>query len=273
MRWRIERSVWAVAFLVAPMAVGVRVPGDTLDAFVDPTSQSGTTFRVAAGGGQYMSFTRDCDGNVITSNTHDFRDVGAEINHRFDNPVELGVKGGYADDGRLFAQPGQTGLFNLRDWEEMGVYYLNPYFATEFDKFGIGIGVIGATGSLNTSLEEEDHIGNQLYGETGTHYYPTGHLRFGRRESTHFSMSILEGLPIYSGGGTFEFGLGTRPAPSVGMWFGPTFGGVYDGAGFLLKLSIDASRAFEIQPNVRWGFSEGSMEYGFGVSLGYRLHH
>jgi len=262
-----------VAFLITPMAVGVYVPGDTLDTVVEPGSESSTTFRVAAGGGQYMSFTRDCDGGVVTRNREDFRDVGAEIQHSFNGTVELGARGGYTEDSRVFAPDPPPATFDPRDWEEKGVYYVNPYFASESDRFGIGAGLIVATGSLNTNYQEDEfRIGNQFEGQNGIHYYPSAHLRFGRNRSTYVSVHFLEGLPLYSGGGALDLGIGARLAPRVDMWFGSTFGGVYDSGGVLLKLRIEVGDRFELQPNARMGFPAGETEYGLGLSLGYRVH-
>jgi hypothetical protein len=42
-----------------------------------------------------MTYIRDCGGNVMESYEHEFRDVGIELNHRFEDRAEVGVRGRY----------------------------------------------------------------------------------------------------------------------------------------------------------------------------------
>ena len=83
-------------------------------------------------------------------------------------------------------------------------------------------------------------------------------------------MRVLEGLPVYSGGGVFDMGIGAVSSRAR-FWSGLTFGGIYDGVGLLFNLSFNAGRHLELGTNLRLGASEGEEEYGIGITLGWRL--
>jgi len=211
-----------------------------------------------------MTFVRDCEGRVVESTRQDFSDVAAEVNHRFQSGAEAGIRGGYVDNGFVFLEPSEDPYVALAG-EERGVYYVNPYIGPESRRFGLGVGVIWASDPL---LNGDLNVG-RVTAEAGHRYYPSGHLRIGPR-STHFSLRVLEGLPICSGGGIVDMGVGWR-TNHVRGFAGMSGSGLYDGVGVVLNLTLNASDRLEIGTNLRLGGSEGAAEYGGGLVLGWRL--
>ena len=279
-------STWVVAVLAVQMPLGVDVPPDTSGvtqtsshptALYEPEHNGdgeaptrgegpGTTIRLGGGAGSYMTFVRDCDHRKIASARHGFGDVAAEVSHRFEGGVETGIRGGYVDNGFAFQEPSED-VYPVPVGEEREVYYVNPYIGPETRHFGLGVGVIWASDPLIRAPEEDFH--GQVILDAGQEYYPSGHLRIGPR-SAHFSLRVLEGFPVCSGGGIVDMGVGWRTIRVRGF-AGMSVGGVYDGAGLLLNLSFDTSDRLEIGTNLRLGISEGDAEYGGGLVLGWHL--
>ena len=243
---RQARILGAFLFL-APIAVGMDERPDS----------SMTTFRVAGGIGSYAVITRDCSGNAISIDQEQFKDIGAELNHQFrpgastGASFHVGVRGGYLEDHREFRE-------NYVDEPTSGQYYVNPYAAIEGGVVGFGAGMLFSNKQLYNP--EKDR-------------FPTGHLRIGRLSKIYFSTEVLENLPLYSGGGFVNVGLGSQALPKFGWWFGLSAGGPYDSGGFLAKLNIRPTSNWQIDANLRFGFAEGASEAGIGMGIRYNWIH
>ncbi|MEE9269817.1 MAG: hypothetical protein V3V49_06090 [Candidatus Krumholzibacteria bacterium] len=235
--------------IAVPMGIGAEFRADS----------SVTSFKVSGGGGSYVRIIRDCEGNPIETHRHEFQDIGVEISHKFRTPQAIGVRGGYLEDHRRFVD-----FSDPNADAEKGLYYVNPYVSVEARRFGIGGGAAFTTRKL---------YGGGVAGSTDSKVYPTLHLRIGAYERTYFSTSWLENLPIYSGGGDFDMGLGTRITPEFGWWWGLSAGGTYDRPGALLKLDYLVHPSWRIHTNLRWGRSESNNEYGAGIGLTYDWIH
>ncbi|HET9950498.1 MAG TPA: hypothetical protein VFS09_01760 [Candidatus Eisenbacteria bacterium] len=221
---------------MAPLAVNV-----------SPTLQdsSVTSLTIAMGSGDYAYVTRGCDNEVISANKRHFRESAIALNHDFKGAPELGVRA--------------TILNEMPEYED-GTVILNPYGALEGKHVGFGIGYVSVP---------------DAYSYYDRHYEivpASGHLRFGRREGTHFSMHLNEDLPLTSGGGAFRMGVGFRPARVADIWLGSAVF-PYDRPGFVARADIHATRFLDLHATGRLGGSEGVEENAFSLGATFKLTH
>jgi hypothetical protein len=240
-----KTKIYGVLLFLAPMTVDVG----------SPENDAVTSIRLGGGVGSYAIVTRGCDGQILTKRMEQFQDVGMEVNHRFarnsgGSTVHVGVRGGHLADHRRFQA-------NQYDPGEAGTRYINPYIAMDEREIGLGIGVLFAQRRLYSN---EDPKAKR---------YATGHLRIGSTSTKYFSMSVLENVPLYSGGGFLDAGFGFRASPWADVWVGGSFGGTYDSPGMLFKLNLRPHRRWSIGTNIRYGALDG--ENGVGFVLGHDI--
>ena len=242
------RSAGLCLIVILPLAVGVETPTDS----------SYTKFRVLGGGGSYASIIRDCEGNPVTKRQYSYRDFGAEISHKLKQPLTIGAKGGYVRDGQPIRTPTDTVSVDKR------FFYINPCLSLEQEWFGLGGGIL-------ISEEHLTEIDDQVTEERGKALYPSLHLRFGTLEEVYFSTSLYENLPLYSGGGYFDLGVGLNPLPSkLHTWLGLS-GGPFDNVGLASKMDVRLNQNWELNARGRYGDAEGIAEWGIAAGLTYNL--
>lgn len=234
-------------FAVLPLLIGVENDGK------DSTE---TNLKIAGGLGSYAYVTRGCEGQVLTKDKIPFNDFGFSVDHKFRSPVKIGLRSGYISDqipvSSVYYDDYKSSLF-----EDRTNFYLNPDFSLEWKGFGIGAGPFFAQKTLDVSEDEK-----------GEETFPSGHIRLGTKK-LYFSVNVLEDVPLYSGGGYANMGMGFGIKSST-WWIGLS-GGPYDAAGLVAKTNFKLFRNWHLDLAGRLGSSEGISENAMSMGLNYRI--
>lgn len=295
-------SKWLCFALIAPMGLAVQVPVDSTgvadstsalldstDAPVDSTSvvphtvdtsyERVTKFTMGGGTGRYyrqvlFPYVSDCGttGTYPVPFKEEYIDVGGEFDHQANRVAHVGVRGGYIDTDATLVGIIDSVFVGEGNPEQQTTFYLNPYFSFEWKWVGLGLGGLFSTHPLHDGGFEDYPI------DTGAEIYPSAHVRFGSLTGLYVSGHLLEGVPVYSGGGTLVGGVGLRPVKPIELYAGYCGEGPYQDAAWLGRLTVDLGRSWTILTTLRFptdfedsGESSES-EYGIGVGISYRLY-
>lgn len=232
-------------FVLLPLVIGVQTTN---------RDSSETSFSIAGGTGSYAFISRGCEGEVLNKEKVPFNDAGFSLEHKFKAPIKLGLRGGYISEDQLWYDHSLPPPDNKHRTN----FYLNPNFSFESEKLGIGAGPFFADKKLY-SREGED------WGKI----FPSAHVRFGT-EKLYFSANLMENVPLYSGGGYFDLGVGTS-VKSFSMWAGANPEGPYDSWGAVLKTDFRFHKNWSLRLNGRLGMVEGTSESAVSIGMTYRL--
>lgn len=156
---------------------------------------------------------------------------------------------------------------------------LNPHFSFEWSEFGFGLGFVGATKGIHyPSLKSpEEHPEEYFEGKNVADVKPSYHLRLGNPQYIYASVSHLENIPLISGGGYLNYGIGTEAIPYLSLWAGYGDKKPFEKNSFLLKAGLKLSRNLSLNCAYRSGKSIGNYtdqpikENAFSVRLNYRF--
>ena len=225
-----------------PFVVGVQ--GNNKDSTV-------TNIKLAVGTGSYAYITRGCEGQVISKNKVPFKDLGFSLDHKFKFPVRVGLKGGNIWERYSLEE------VNLQSGTATN-FYINPDISLEWKWFGIGAGLFSAEKDL---YWRDMGLARNL---------PSGHLRLGSPQ-LYLSAHLMESVPLYSGGGYLNFGLGGQASRRVSYWLGIGVTGPYDNGGFLIKTNIQVKGNWHLDLAGRLGQSQGISENALSFGINYRF--
>ena len=280
-------SLWLCTLLVAPMPVAVTVPEDGI---VPDEDAATTSIKFGAGGGSYrrdiiFSFTSPdgCTSSEPLYLEQGFVDLGIEIEHSDPGAFHYGVRGGAVYENYEIVNTLISGV-NVdslaREVDRVDTYYyVNPYLGLDWTWFGVGIGAIISSEPLRTG--DSEHFPLDEGTSSG---FASGHLRVGSLSpmrsgslsGVYGSISIGENVPIYSGGGLFNMGLGLRPITALDIWAGTALGPWADNE-WLVKVGVHPSPEWSIDGALRFGStstrpeSSDITEYGIGLGITYRF--
>ena len=279
MRRRPKRSAVLCTMLLAPMGTAIEIPSDTLRTDDSPTTISPlplgperiTRLTFAGGQGTYgrvihasrtisLGFyggdgcspggelTRQIDSDFRFE--HEYKDYGGELDTQVSDKTHIGVRGGWIDEtahyrgSTLDADTVSAYFGNVAFDSTITTSYINPYLSMEKETIGLGFGVVFANDQL-----WRDRV--RSYGEHDEpSVFPTGHIRVGELDKLYIKASLWEGVPIYSGGGMFDLGVGLHPGP-VEVYAGLETGGPYTDSGLLLRGSLDMGKHVTAGGSVR----------------------
>ena len=170
----------------------------------------------------------------------DFIDVGGELDFKpAGKSLHLGVRGGYIWEqatfvGELPVNPFDSQVVEVPPGVELTNQYgyVNPYFAIESENIGFGLGVIVSEQPLRSDNAREFPLDKNRTTQ------PSFHLRFGNLDKIYFNYSLWENVPVYSGGGAHNAGLGLQLGKLVGVWGGVSTGGPYRTDAALFRATI-----------------------------------
>jgi hypothetical protein len=250
-----------------------------------------TDLTIGAGGGSYGNtfYTRvytpgsgtGCDGGGGGDYTYyehrekiGYRDGGLGIETTVSKKVKLGLRAGYIQDTRVevFESDYRT--------DTKTSYYLNPHLSFEWNYFGFGGGPVVALndGLYYPSFNEDLYEKYNFNGENGTKtLLPSFHVRLGNPQYLYASISHLENIPLISGGGYLNYGIGTEAIPYIFLWAGYGDKKPFEQGSFLFKGGLKLSRSLSLNFAYRSGKSMGNYIYqpikekGFSVRLNYRF--
>jgi len=234
------RSRWpflGAAALIAPLAVSVReAPRDSILA----------RFTLATGIGTYADVQRNCSGDVLGVTERRLREMGGAVDMGLPHGFHLGTRASHLSG----VASGDGPPAECTVW--------NPYASFERGFVGLGVGYVARAGGLSELNDFE---------------LPpvSAHLRLGPPDQSYVSSSLVENLPLYTGGGMLDIGLGFRPHPNLDLWLGGAGGEPYDKFGALLKAQYRPDRHFAVDVHGRLGSSEGARENAIGVGISYTL--
>lgn len=219
---------------------------------VDSSDQEGpsTILQIAVGAGSYADVTRDCSGNVLSVKDVPYRDVGASISHQV-SVVKFGVSGGATNAPRA-----REFFGNKYSYSETPEYqtYITPTVGLNTRYVGLDVGWLFPGGRA------------PAFGfESGM---PSGKLRLGRLDGTYFSVSVADNVPVFTGGGLVDVGLGFNGwSPRSRLWLGLA-GGVDDGLMFSAKGDFPVSDLFSLTCRAHVAPSES---FQYGLALGGKI--
>lgn len=209
----------------------------------DPTrDRSETSVFVAGGVGTYAVVHRGCEGTTNKFEV-DYGDLGASVEHGFEGPARIGLR-----VGAIWPEDGPLDLSNI---------YVNPHVAVDWKAASLGLG--GVVSQRSFPSVDGESIEPVI----------SAHIRLGRLDKIYASSSWFENVPVYSGGGYFDIGLGGRPTRSFDLWLGVS-AGPYDNGGVLVKASHRVGPSFSLALHARLGSSEGIDENAVSLGVGYR---
>ena len=100
---------------------------------------------------------------------------------------------------------------------------------------------------------------------------PTGRIRIGNERAFHFSTQLLSNVPIFSGGGAYDMGVGFGSRKSRTLtWLGLSWL-PYQNAGIAFKQNIDVSKNFDILIKGRIGQIESNLEGSISAGARYNF--
>ena len=230
----------------------------------EPSDSSNTVIDFMLGLGEYADVTYNCKGHATDIQKYSYIDYGASISHRI-GYFNFGLRGGgfsvsgteeYSDHYYYQNESAPVGTNSIQ--------YVNPFIAFE-DKYAeLNLGILFSTKyPIDNSRNERIIITGKVR--------PTGRLRLGNIQGFHFSTQLLSNVPIFSGGGAFDMGIGfgsnkSRTLTWLGLSWLP-----YQNAGLAFKQTIDVSENFDILIKGRIGQIESQLEGSISAGARYNF--
>jgi hypothetical protein len=230
-----------------------------IDADAPPESHgSATTVTVAGGTGHYAIIDRGCEGQVLNVKPVTFHDGAADIEHRFANGVTLGLRSGVVDE-----QAKNQGVATIltpvvhdstvTTLDEHTNAYVNPNIALEEHVFGVGVGWVHAQHGFELDQDRK-------------RIDPSFHLRIGPLAGSYFRIGYMESVPLLSGGGYLDIGLGLHPARRLDVYAGLSTM-PYDASGLTLRAAYRVLPNWALSARGRVGFSSNAPENGIAMGV------
>lgn len=209
----------------------------------NPIDSSTTSVQLAIGTGSYAHVSRDCKGNVLGVTDVPFQDAAASIDYEA-SPVRVGVKAGGIHTAEDKDYQG------YKSYDEGTVFYANPNVGLNTSYVGLDAGLL--------LFNRESAIGSF----TNLPLW-TGRIRLGKLNRWYISTSFDNNMPLFSGGGMFDAGIGFHGETAhSNFWIG--LGALpYDGAALCVRGDIPTTENMVL--NLRGLFAPRFMEYGLSV--------
>jgi hypothetical protein len=252
-----------------------------------------TDLTIGAGGGSYGNtfYTRvytpgsgtGCDGGSSAGSNYTYHEHRKEIGYKdggiglettVSKKVKVGLRAGYVKDTRVKISESEYTL------ESKSSYFINPHLSFEWSYFGFGGGPVVALNdglyypSFNSNLYEKYDFHGENWSKT---LLPSFHMRLGNPQYLYASVSHLENIPLISGGGYLNYGIGTEAIPYLSLWAGYGDKKPFEQGSFLVKGGLKLSRSLSLNFAYRSGKSAGYYAYepikekGFSLRLNYRF--
>ena len=215
-----------------------------MDVNAPDQDSSATSLMIAAGAGSYAYVTRGCEGQVLSRTQYRFRDAGFALNHRFDGPLEAGVR--------------VNALRQMPDYPKNTVI-VDPNVSVEGERAGFGVG-------LNFGGRKSRYDYERVFEILPV----SGHVRLGPRRTAYFSAHVFEDVPLISSGSPLRTCLGFRVEPVMDGWIGAGLPVPYDRIGLVAKADLHVTRFLDLNLSGRLGGSEGLSENAGAVGITLR---
>jgi hypothetical protein len=97
---------------------------------------------------------------------------------------------------------------------------------------------------------------------------PSFHLRAGRLDGRYLRISFMESVPLYSGGGYFDIGVGSHFSRRWDLYAGLS-AAPFDGPGLALRTEYRALPNLAITAKTRLGSGGGENQSGIAIGLSW----
>jgi len=227
------------------------------------SDSSNTVIDFMLGLGKYSNVTYDCSGHATSIQNYSYIDYGGSISHKIDI-FKFGLRGGgFSLDGpgEYYYTPDYP--YEAVSTDKLSVQYANPFIALDHKYVELSFGLV-----FLTEYPWQENIRDRLINDGTTQL--SWLLRLGNNRAFHFSSHYLSNVPIFSGGGMIDAGIGfgsiqSRNLTWVGLSLGP-----YQNVGLAIKQNIDVSQNFDIMIKGRIGQIESNLEGS--ISAGARIN-
>jgi hypothetical protein len=224
----------------------------------DQADTNFTEVQIMGGMGVRGMVSRDCSGGVTSATSVPFQDVGVAVDHYFDS-FHAGVKSGLIKSEEKLTVVKSEYYERFDYYKEDNIYYINPNLGLRFKYFGIGIGALMLAGADSSSIFSK------------IKFLPSASLRVGSLESFYISSSFLNSVPLISGGGFLDLGLGINFGNSMpSLWAGVGIVPSDVFGNFIAKVDIPVSTDMFLNFRGRYGRDRVS-DYGLAAGLKIRL--
>jgi hypothetical protein len=203
-----------------------------------------------------------------------YQDGGIGLETTVARKVKWGVRAGYIKYTRVKVFESDYTI------KTNTTYFINPHLSFEWRYFGFGGGPAIAlnNGFYYPSFKQgnygEDYFNGNGYEKT---VLPSYHLRLGNPEYIYASISHLENIPLISGGGYLNYGIGTEAIPYLSLWVGKSAKKPFEEDALLLKAGLKLNRNLSLNFTYRSSESKGDYTYvpikekGFSIGMNYRF--
>jgi hypothetical protein len=174
----------------------------------EPGDSSSTSVEIGVGTGSYAHVSRDCAGNVTGVTDIPFTDAGVSLDHKVKGgPLHVGAKAGIfsRSDQNRPAEPFWYDAYHdeVRQAENTA-RYINPNVGIEAPYIGVNFGVVFMD-RMGGGIENRSISCQSGYDPL---VHPSWKLRIGYLDSWYFQSSYYNNIPIVTGGGIIDFGVG-----------------------------------------------------------------
>jgi hypothetical protein len=202
-----------------------------------------------------------------------YQDGGIGFETTVSKKAKIGLRAGYIKDTRVEVFESEY------QFKSKTSYIINPHFSFEWSELGLGLGLVMATNGIHyPSFKQgdygEDYFNGNSYEKT---VLPSFHLRLGNPKYIYASVSHLENIPLISGGGYLNYGLGTEAIPYLSLWVGKSAKKPFEEDALLLKAGLKLNRNLSLNFTYRSSESKGDYTYvpikekGFSIGMNYRF--
>ena len=233
--------------------------------FTPESSDSSNTFiDFMLGLGKYSNVTYDCSGHATSIRDYSYIDYGGSISHKIDI-LKFGLRGGgfsLDNSGEYYYTAEYP--YGIESTGKLSVQYVNPFIALDQKYVELSFGVV-----FLTEYPRQENIRDALITDGTTQL--SWLLRLGNNQAFHFSSHYLSNIPIFSGGGMVDGGIGfgsnqSRNLTWVGLSWAP-----YQNVGLAIKQNIDVSKNFDIMIKGRIGQIESHLEGSISAGARYNF--
>ncbi len=243
------RLLLSLFIAVLPISVEMGATPDTTSRTGADEAPLGaeTTFRAAGSVGEFAIIQRGCNGKVVGQTRSLLRSGALEVQHRFENGIVIGARGGQVveSEGRASGQPIDPASLLLT---RRTIPYANPYVGYDGPEVGVGVGWLKTDHRF--IVDEHESINPDV----------TAHVRLGGARE-QFIVRFMEGMPLESESAlTAEVGGPLLPRTNIAVFTGLM--GPFDG--MLLGLKGDVWLTPEAALSIKLGLS-GHGQYSAGA--------
>ncbi len=202
-----------------------------------------------------------------------YQDGGIGFETAVSKKAKIGLRAGYVKDTRVEVFESEY------QFKSKTSYIINPHFSFEWSYFDLGLGLVMASDGIHYPSFKQGDYGENYFNGNGYEksVLPSYHLRLGNPEYIYASVSHLENIPLISGGGYLNYGIGTEAIPCFSLWVGVSDKKPFEKSSFLLKAGLKLNRNLSLNFAYRSGESKGDYTYqpikerGFSTRLNYRF--